>query len=164
MEPREVVIRGHDGHSFSGWLAVPAHGSGPGMVVVHEIFGVTDCIKEVCQRLAGLGYVALAPELFSRLQPGLVLDERTAENLPRALETGQRLDLPKAADDCIAALEELRRRPDVAGGRAGVIGFCLGGWPGLPRRVGLQPGRGRSLLRLREQTDDFLRRRFPIES
>jgi carboxymethylenebutenolidase len=127
METREETITGHDGHSFSGWLALPEAGSGPGMIVCQEIFGISDYIKGVCERLAGLGYVALAPELYSRVGPGLVFDERDTANLQPALEAGQKLDFAQAADDAVAALEHLRRLPEVRDGRVGVIGFCLGG-------------------------------------
>jgi carboxymethylenebutenolidase len=124
---RSVSINAHDGHVFNGFLAVPASGGGPGFVVVQEIFGITDYIKDVCRRLADRGYVALAPELFSRLERGLAFDERVDGSLDRALATMQRLDVPQAVDDTIAALETLRDLPEVVDRRAGVIGFCLGG-------------------------------------
>ncbi len=127
METRVETITGHDGHTFSGFLAVPDSGSGPGMVVCQEIFGLTDYIRGVCERLARLGYVALAPELYSRIEPGLVLDERDPSNLQRAFQAMQRLDVPQAAHDSVAALEHLRRVPEVGPHGAGVIGFCLGG-------------------------------------
>jgi carboxymethylenebutenolidase len=126
-ESREERIRAHDGHSMGGWMAVPESGSGPGLVVLQEIFGLTDYIKGVCDRLASLGYVALAPELYSRLEPDLVLDEHVADNLPRAFAAMQRLDVPQAVDDAAAALEHLRVAPEVRGGEVGVVGFCLGG-------------------------------------
>ena len=112
---------------MGGWLAVPDRGGGPGLVVLQEIFGITGYIKEVCDRLAGLGYVALAPELYSRLEPDLVLDERLPDSLPKAFQAMQRLDVPQAADDAAAALQHLRALPEVGGEKVGVIGFCLGG-------------------------------------
>jgi carboxymethylenebutenolidase len=96
-------------------------------VVVQEIFGLTGYVKGVCDRLAGLGYVALAPELYSRLEPDLVLDEHLPESLPRAFQAMQQLDVPQAVDDTTAAFEHLRTLPEVGGARVGVIGFCLGG-------------------------------------
>jgi len=120
-------MRGHDGHSFGGALAIPESGSGPGMLVLQEIFGLTAYVRGVCDRLAGLGYVALAPELYSRIQPDLVLDEHLPESLPRAFEAMNQLDVDQAADDAVAALEHLRTVPEVRGGQVGVIGFCLGG-------------------------------------
>ena len=127
IRSREEPIRGHDGHAFGGWLALPESGSGPGLVVAQEIFGLTGYVRGVCDRLAGLGYVALAPELYSRLEPDLVLDEHLPESLPRAFQAMQRLDVPQAADDAVAALEHLRALPEVGGRPVGVIGFCLGG-------------------------------------
>lgn len=127
METRWETITGHDGHPFSAWLAVPDTGTGPGMVVCQEIFGISDYIKGVCERLARLGYVTMAPELYARIGPGLVFDERDTANLQPALEAGQKLDFGQAVDDAVAALEHLRGLPEVQDGQAGVIGFCLGG-------------------------------------
>jgi len=120
-------ITARDGHAFTGYLSLPASGHGPGMVVAQEIFGVTDYIKDVCTRLSDLGYVALAPDLYSRLDGETVIDERTENALPRAFGAMQKLNFPQAASDAADALEHLRGVPEVTGGRAGIIGFCLGG-------------------------------------
>ena len=124
---REEHIRGDDGHAFTGYLAIPESGSGPGMVVAQEIFGVTDYIKDVCARLSELGYVALAPDLYSRIDGESLIDERTENALPRAFGAMQKLDFPQAAGDAADALGHLRELPEVPDGRAGIIGFCLGG-------------------------------------
>ncbi|MDQ6773295.1 MAG: dienelactone hydrolase family protein [Candidatus Dormibacteraeota bacterium] len=124
---RSETIRAHDGAGFPGHLALPPSGSGPGMVVVQEIFGLTDYIKGACERLADLGYVALAPDLYWRLSPGVVLDERRPGALEEAYGYMARLDFGQACDDAAAALEHLRGLPEVSGGRAGILGFCLGG-------------------------------------
>src|SRR6202043_2446427 len=127
VKSREEHIRGDDGHDFTGYLTIPAAGSGAGMVVVQEIFGVTDYIKDVCARLSDLGYVALAPDLYSRVDGESVIDERSENALPRAFASMQQLDVPRAARDAGDALEHLRHVPEVTGSRAGIIGFCLGG-------------------------------------
>ena len=127
MARREESIWGHDGHRFSSSLSIPESGTGPGLVVVQEIFGLTPYVKGVCDRLAGLGYVALAPALYSRLDPDLVLDEHLPDSLPRAFQAMQRLDVPQAVDDATVTLEHLRAVPEVQGHRVGIIGFCLGG-------------------------------------
>jgi carboxymethylenebutenolidase len=124
---REERIRAGDGHEFAGHLSVPDAGVGAGLVVVQEIFGLTDYIKGVCTRLSEVGYVALAPELYSRIETDLAIDERSPDSLPRAVAAVQRLDVPQAVHDAVAALEHLRRVPEVRGARAGIIGFCLGG-------------------------------------
>jgi carboxymethylenebutenolidase len=124
---REERIVAGDAHEFTGFLTLPTAGSGPGMVVVQEIFGVTDYIKDVCARLSDLGYVALAPDLYSRFDGESVIDERSGNSLPRAFAAMQKLDMPQAARDAADTLEHLRHLPEVTGGRAGIIGFCLGG-------------------------------------
>ena len=124
---RTEQIRAHDGAHFPGHLALPDLGSGPGLVVVQEIFGVNGYIKSVCERLAKLGYVALAPDLYSRLGPGIAIDEKEPEGLQKAFGYVGRLDFAKAGDDAAASLEHLRDLPEVAHGRAGILGFCLGG-------------------------------------
>src|SRR5436305_6909005 len=107
-------------------LALPDSGSGPGIVVLQEIFGVGDYIKESVDRLAGLGYVALAPDLYWRIEPGIALGHDEA-GLAKAFETVQKLDQGLAVRDSIDALRALRELPEVTNGAAGVLGFCLGG-------------------------------------
>jgi carboxymethylenebutenolidase len=96
------------------------------MVVLQEIFGVGDYIKEAADRLAGLGYVALAPDLYWRIEPGIVLHHDEA-GMGRAFETATQLDHELAVRDSIDALGALRELPEVTDGQAGVLGFCLGG-------------------------------------
>jgi carboxymethylenebutenolidase len=124
---REERIQAGDGHEFAGHLVVPDAGTGAGIIVIQEIFGLTDYIKGVCSRLGDLGYVALAPALYSRIAPDLDLDERQPDALPQAFGMMQRLDVPQAVRDATAALEHLRTVPEVRDGRAGIMGFCLGG-------------------------------------
>ena len=127
MTKRAEQIRAHDGGEFPGHLELPKSGSGPGMVVIQEIFGVNDYIKGACDRLAKLGYTTLAPDLYWRLGPGISIDEQEPGGLQEALGLVGRLDFAKAGDDATAALEHLRGLPEVAGGKAGILGFCLGG-------------------------------------
>jgi carboxymethylenebutenolidase len=113
---------------FDAHVVLPESGSGPGIVVLQEIFGVGDYIKEAADRLAGLGYVALAPDLYWRIEPGIEVDHDEA-GLRRAFGVSQQLDHSLAVQDSIAALNTLRGLPEVAeaAGKAGVLGFCLGG-------------------------------------
>jgi carboxymethylenebutenolidase len=103
----------------------PASGSGPGLLLLQEIFGIGEHIRSVADRLSAGGYVAAAPDVFWRIAPGWErpADEAgTADSLPLV---GQ-LDFPQAIADCASALEHLEALPEVSG-RPGVIGFCLGG-------------------------------------
>ena len=124
---RTEKIRALDGGEFAGYLALPDSGSGPGLVVIQEIFGVNDYIKNCCQRLSELGYLALAPDLYWRLDSGIAIDEREPSGLQRALGYVRRLDFTKARDDGTAALEHIRGLPELVGRQAGILGFCLGG-------------------------------------
>jgi carboxymethylenebutenolidase len=124
-----------DDGEFAAHVALPEAGSGPGIVVLQEIFGVGDYIKESAERLAGLGYVALAPDLYWRIEPGITL-AHDEDGMGRAFQTVQKLDLDLAVHDSISALDTLRSLPEVTDGRAGVLGFCLGGT--LAFRVAVQ--------------------------
>ena len=126
VQERAEQVPAPDGSgSFAAHVAVPDAGSGPGVVVIHEIFGVNDYITSTCRRLADLGYVALAPDLFWRIAPGLAL-AHDEEGLAKAMENVSRFDAEAAVGDVAAALDHLRSRPEVRGG-VGVLGFCLGG-------------------------------------
>jgi carboxymethylenebutenolidase len=108
------------------FVATPASGSGPGILLLHEIFGVTEYIRRRARDLAALGYVVLVPHLYWRLAPSLEVAEDTQEGLQEAFGFMQRLDEPQAVEDAADALAYLRSMPST-GGRAGVLGFCLGG-------------------------------------
>jgi carboxymethylenebutenolidase len=111
---------------MGAYVALPASGSGPGMLLIHEIFGVNDSVRDAAQRLAGAGYVALAPDLFWRTQPGLDLPNDDA-GMKAGMAAAQELDGELARADALAALAALRELPEVPAGRAGVLGFCFGG-------------------------------------
>ncbi len=119
-------IRISDEQQMGGHLSLPPAGHGPGVLVLMEIFGVGAYIRRATERLAELGYVALAPDLYRRIAPGLELGH-DADGLARAMETAQRLDPVGAVEDSLAALAALRQRPEVQDRGAGVLGFCLGG-------------------------------------
>src|SRR5205814_1326121 len=92
----------------------------------HEIFGITEYIKQRARDLAALGYLVFVPQLYWRLEADVEVPENTPEGLQQAMGYLQRVDESQAVDDAAAALEHLRRLPETAG-RAGVLGFCMGG-------------------------------------
>lgn len=104
------------------WL--PESGSGPGVLLLQEIFGVSPYIRRRAKDLAALGYVVLAPEVFWRL--GVSAVENGPEMLQDAMALLGRLDWDAAVDDSGAALDVLRARGEITGG-VGVVGFCFGG-------------------------------------
>lgn len=73
MAGQWVDIAAADGGTFKGYLAVPASGSGPGIVLLQEIFGVNASMRAVADYYAEEGYVVLAPDLFWRFEPGIEL-------------------------------------------------------------------------------------------
>jgi carboxymethylenebutenolidase len=115
-----------DGGQMPAFIARPSSSRGPGLVVLHEIFGVTDYIKRRASDLAELGYTAVVPHLFWRLDANVELPEDTQEGLQQAFGYLQRLDERQAVSDAAAALSYLRGLPET-GGKAGVLGFCMGG-------------------------------------
>jgi carboxymethylenebutenolidase len=111
--------------SFGLQVWRPESGTGPGLLLIQEIFGISDYIQAVAEDLAGLGYVVAAPDLFWRLEPGYVAGH-DQEGLTRSLEISSRFDAEQGVADAAAALDHLAALPEVEGG-LGIIGFCLGG-------------------------------------
>lgn len=107
------------------YLWLPEAGTGPGLVMVQEIFGVSQYIRTRSSDLARLGCVVLAPNLYWRLADD-ALDETRPDVLQSALALAGQLDWDLAVSDTSHALAALRDRPEVNGG-VGLIGFCLGG-------------------------------------
>ncbi|MFD4841095.1 dienelactone hydrolase family protein [Achromobacter sp. NPDC058515] len=122
---RETTVASHDGKSFGAYLAVPACGRGPGLVLCQEIFGVNDFMRRAAQLLAEEGYVVLVPDLFWRQQPGIQLTDGPAD-MPRAFELYKGFDVELGVKDIASTLAALRALPEQEGG-AGVLGYCLGG-------------------------------------
>jgi carboxymethylenebutenolidase len=114
-----------DAGDMPAYLWLPESGTGPGLVLLQEIFGVSRYIARRAADLADAGYVVLAPELYWRLD-GAALEESAPGAIEEAMGRAQRLDWDTTVSDALTALEHLRARDEVDG-RAGVIGFCLGG-------------------------------------
>jgi carboxymethylenebutenolidase len=96
------------------------------VLVLMEIFGVGTYIRRATERLAELGYVAMAPDLYRRIEPGLELGH-DPEGLQAAFGAVQKLDHEGAVRDAAEALDALRAMPEVGGRPTAVLGFCLGG-------------------------------------
>ncbi len=120
-----TTIKSFDGGEFDAYLALPASGYGPGVVVLQEIFGVNDYMRSVADWYAAHGFVALVPDLFWRLERGVELSDK-GDDWKKAIEFYQRLDEAKAVEDSAAAMNFLRQH-SACSGRAGAVGFCLGG-------------------------------------
>ena len=120
-----VTIKSFDGGEFDAYLALPAGGYGPGIVVLQEIFGVNDYVRSVADWYAAHGFVAIAPDLFWRMERGVQLTDKS-DDWQKAIAFYQQLDESKAVEDSAATLDFLKRHT-ACSGRAGAVGFCLGG-------------------------------------
>lgn len=129
IQTEMVEIKGQYG-DFQGYLALPAEGVGPGVIVLQEIFGINNHIKDVTERFAKEGYTALAPDMFWPLRPGYTAGY-TPEDIAEARELKMALDLDRAIDDIGSAMETLAGRKECQGVKQdkgiGVVGFCFGG-------------------------------------
>lgn len=113
--------------TFGAYLALPPAGTGPGLLLLQEIFGVNEHIRAVAEQYALAGFVVLAPDVFWRQQRRAELgydgdDWRKA----RALKGGTKVE--ELVADLQASLSALRARPEVAGAKVGAMGYCMGGW------------------------------------
>lgn len=112
---------------FTGYLAKPAQVSkAPVVLVAQEIFGVNKPMREICDKLAAAGYIAFCPDLFWRMQPGVQLDDRQPQDWQQAMDYFSRFDVDQGIEDLKTALDFIRALPESTG-KAGVVGFCLGG-------------------------------------
>jgi len=109
-----------NGTEANGYLSTPDGGSGPGLLVVQEWWGLDSGIKASCDRLAGEGFVALAPDLYHG-----ELAEHT--EMDKAGELMNSLPPDRAARDMAGAIDHLLGLDAVTGDRVGVVGFCMGG-------------------------------------
>jgi len=125
MAGRFITVKAKDGGSFKAYLATPDKGSGPGIVLLQEIFGINAYIRGVADYYAEEGYVVLAPDLFWRIEPGIELGF-TDEDRKRAFAYREKFDVDKSVDDIAATIAALKGLPEFKG-KVGAIGFCLGG-------------------------------------
>jgi len=127
IKTEQVRISGAGGE-YGGYLAVPeGRKSAPGIVVIQEIFGVNAHMKDVTERFAHNGYVALAPDIFWRTEPGLELGY-TPDDIARGREIKGGLDTDALVEDIKGAFATLRARPECQGRKVGITGYCFGGF------------------------------------
>ena len=107
-----------NGGTCDGYLAVPESGSGPGVVVLQEWWGLVDHIKDVCDRFAKAGFVALAPDLY---HGDMTKSPDEAGKLMMAL------NIAETEKDMAGAIKYLLSRDECASKTVGTVGFCMGG-------------------------------------
>jgi len=107
-----------NGGQAHGYLALPPSGSGPGVIVIQEWWGLTDHIVGITDRLAAEGFVALAPDLFGG---------KTTHDADEAGELLSQLPVEQAAQDLSGAVDYLLGHEAVTSTKLGAVGFCMGG-------------------------------------
>lgn len=120
-----IAIRTDDG-AFSAYVARPDRPTAPVVVVLHEAFGVNADMRQTCHELAAQGFIALCPDLYWRIEPGVDLDVRSDADWQKAQKLYGAFDRDKAVGD-IAATVRAASMVDGASGKVGLLGFCLGG-------------------------------------
>lgn len=126
MQSREFLnIPRADGSSFDAYCVLPAAGTGPGLVLCQEIFGVNATMRALAERYADEGYVVFVPDLFSRIEPRVELGYSPADH-DKAFGYLARFDLNAGMADVASCIKALRESP-ACSGQVGVVGYCLGG-------------------------------------
>ena len=121
-----ITITAADGGEFEAYLVTPEQGSGPGLVLLQEIFGINTFLRDMAQKFADEGYAVLVPDLFWRMQPGIVLSY-SDEDLQQAFDYYGRFDVDQGIKDVADTIAAFRGMSQCATGKVGALGYCLGG-------------------------------------
>lgn len=121
-----ITIPAADGGGFSAYVARPVATPAPAIVVIQEIFGVNQVMRDICDGLAAQGYLAVCPDLFWRIEPGIDITDKSEAEWKRAFELFNAFDVDQGLRDIRATIAEVRENP-ACNGKVGAVGFCLGG-------------------------------------
>jgi carboxymethylenebutenolidase len=117
----KITLTASDGFKLGGWRADPPGKPKGGLVVIQEIFGVNHHVRNVCDRFAALGYAAVAPAVFDRIEPDFECGY-TASEVEHARTFIAKIDWAKMMLDTAAAIDAAD-----SAGKVGIVGYCLGG-------------------------------------
>ena len=120
-----ISISTPDG-DFSAYVARPKADTAPAVVVIQEIFGVNQVMRDITDGLAAQGYLAICPDLFWRIEPGIDITDKSEAEWKRAFELFNTFDVDAGVDDIQAAINAIRKEGQCSG-KVGAVGFCLGG-------------------------------------
>ncbi len=122
-----TMIQAADGSgSFSALVVEPAKTPAGAVVLIQEIFGVNEAMRAAAAQVADLGFIAVCPDLFWRLQPGVDLTDKTEAEWKQAMDFLNRFDQAKGVEDLKATVAAVRTMPG-CNGHVGTMGYCLGG-------------------------------------
>ena len=112
--------------AFGAHVARPAAAKAPAVVVIQEIFGVNQVMRDITDGLAGQGYLAICPDLFWRIEPGIDITDQSDAEWKRAFELFNAFDVDAGVSDIAATIKAVRGDAG-CNGKVGAVGFCLGG-------------------------------------
>jgi carboxymethylenebutenolidase len=112
--------------SFDAYLAEPKHKTGGAVVLIQEIFGVNASMRETADQIADLGFFVVVPDLFWRIEPNVDITDKSKPEWDKAFALMNAFDAAKGIEDLNATLAVARKLPG-SNGRAGTVGYCLGG-------------------------------------
>ena len=120
-----IIIDTPDG-SFGAYVAKPVSPKAPAIVVIQEIFGVNAAMRAITDDFAREGYLAICPDLFWRIEPGIDITDQSEAEWKRAFELFNAFDVEAGVKDIDATIDHIRADP-ACSGKVGTVGFCLGG-------------------------------------
>ena len=125
MSGTMTTIKTNDG-TFNAYVARPAAAKAPAVVVIQEIFGVNGVMRAIADDLAAQGYLAICPDLFWRIEPGIDITDQSEAEWAKAFELYTAFNVDKGVEDIAATLATIRA-DEGCNGKVGSVGFCLGG-------------------------------------
>lgn len=120
-----ISISTPDG-DFSAYVARPKADKAPAVVVIQEIFGVNEVMRDITDGLASEGYLAICPDLFWRIEPGIDITDKSEAEWKKAFELFNAFDVDQGVKD-IQATIKAARADGQCDGKIGAVGYCLGG-------------------------------------
>ncbi|MEA2743805.1 MAG: carboxymethylenebutenolidase, partial [Acetobacteraceae bacterium] len=122
-----ITITASDGTgSFSAYVLEPKTKPTGVVVLIQEVFGVNQAMRDIAAWVADLGFIAVCPDLFWRIEPGIDITDKSDAEWKRAFELFQAFDQPKGIEDLEATVAASRTLPG-ANGKVATMGYCLGG-------------------------------------
>ncbi|CAN5906975.1 dienelactone hydrolase family protein [soil metagenome] len=125
MAGETITLTTEDG-AFTAYVARPSKPKAPAIVVIQEIFGVNAVMREIADGLADQGYLAICPDLFWRIEPGVDISDKSEAEWKKAFELFNAFDADLGVKDIAAVIDHIRADPGCSG-KVGAVGYCLGG-------------------------------------
>ncbi len=122
----QTTITAPGGGSFTAYVASPKRESAGAVVLIQEVFGVNDAMRETANYVADLGFLAICPDLFWRIKPGIDLTDKSEAEWKQAVAYMNEFDQDRGIEDLRATVAAARTMPG-SNGRVGTMGYCLGG-------------------------------------